>query len=92
MAGKPKLSKVHVIAVRWRFSAPLTRAEAREAVRDVLPAHESPELALWVRNSEVEECKLVARLAADAPARRLAQRVPSPTTQKAPARACPDRR
>lgn len=59
----PRRSTTHVVAVRWRFAKPVTLAEAREALRDCLPASPSPERAMFVRDGEIEECDLFARLA-----------------------------
>jgi len=59
----PRRSAVHVLVVRWRFARPVTKAEARDAVRDCLPAHPAAARAMWVRDGEIEECDLTARLA-----------------------------
>ncbi len=56
-------STTHVVAVRWRFGKPVTLAEARAALRDCLPAHPDPERALFIRDGEIKECDLFARLA-----------------------------
>jgi hypothetical protein len=59
----PRRSNTHVVAVRWRFGKPVTLAEARAALRDCLPASPAPERAMFVRDGEIEECDLFARLA-----------------------------
>ena len=58
-----KRERVHVLTVRWRFTQPLSRAEARRAVADLLPEHIAPERALFIRDDDIEECDVTARLA-----------------------------
>jgi hypothetical protein len=60
---KAPMSKTHVIVVRWTFSAPVTAAEARRAVRDVLPVNPWPDHVEVPRDGRYKGCLVTARLA-----------------------------
>jgi hypothetical protein len=60
---RAKRSKVHVIAVRWTFTEPVTLTEARAALSSALPERAAPRWTTIYRMDEIKSIRIHGRLA-----------------------------
>lgn len=58
-----KRDRVHVVAVRLRFSVPVTKTEARKALCEMLPHRGWPKYVVIDRSDEIVSCEMTGRLA-----------------------------